>query len=93
MLNAVSGTTRQLASVDQATREIPMRDAGNMNASQIQSVLTTWHAGMKNVLTPVKTAQSMPTAQPEITGPFVNAWLAIQEILMAQFAAKVRKDI
>ena len=60
-----------------------------MNASQIQSVPTTWHAGMKNVLTLVKTAQSMLTAQPEITELYASVGLATQEIHTAQFAAKV----
>ena len=89
MLNAVSGTTKQLASAGQATRETHMRDAGSMNASQIQNVPTIWHVGMKNVLTLVKTAQSMLTAQPETTEQYASVGLATQEILMAQFAAKV----
>ena len=89
MLNAVSGTIEQHASAGQATRETHMRDADSMNASQIQSVPTTWHAGMKNVLTLVKTAQSMLTAQPEITELYASVGLATQEIHTAQFAAKV----
>ena len=90
MLNAVSGTIEQHASAGQATRETHMRDADSMNASQIQSVPTTWHAGMKNVLILVKTAQSMLTAQPEGTKQYVSVELATQEIHMAQFATKVR---
>ena len=89
MLNAVSGTTKQHASADQATRETHMRDAGSMNASQIQNVPTIWHVGMKSVLTLVKTAQSMLTAQPETTEQYASVGLATQEILTAQFAAKV----
>ena len=89
----MSETTEQLASAGKATRETHMRDAGSMNASLTPSVPTTWLAEMKSVSTLVMNVQLMPTAQPEITGPFVNAWLAIQEILMAQFVAKVRKDI
>ena len=89
MLNAVLGTTKQHASAGQATRETHMRDAGSMNASQIQNVPTIWHVGMKNVLTLVKTAQSMLTAQPETTEQYASVGLATQETLTAQFAAKV----
>ena len=66
-----------------------MRDAGSMNVSLILSVPTTWHAGMKSVLTLVEIAPSTLTARPEITEPFASVDLATQEIHTAQFAAKV----
>ena len=90
MLNVVSETTEQLASAGKATRETHMRDAGSMNASLTASVPTTWLAKMKSVSTLAMNALSTLTVLLEITEPFVNAWLATQEILMAQFAAKVR---
>ena len=90
MLSVALGTTEQLASANRDTRATLMRGAGNMSASLTQSVLTTWHVEMKNVLTPVETAQSMLTAQPEITEQYASVGLATQEIHMAQFAAKVR---
>ena len=89
MLNAVLGTTKQLVNADQDTRATPMRGAGNMSASLTQSVLTTSHAEMKNVLTPVMSAQSMLTVQQEITEQYASVGLATQEIHMAQFAVKV----
>ena len=85
----MSETTEQLASAGQATKETHMRDAGSMNVSLILSVPTTWHAGMKSVLTLVEIAPSTLTARPEITEPFVSVDLATQEIHTAQFAAKV----
>ena len=66
-----------------------MKDAGNMNVSLTPNVQTTWHAGMKSVLTLVEIAPSTLTARPEITEPFVSVDLATQEIHTAQFAAKV----
>ena len=89
MLNAVSEITVPAASVGRATRATLMSFVANMNASQTQSVLTTWRAEMRNVLIPVKTAQLMQTAQQEIIELFVNAEWGTLEILMAQFVAKV----
>ena len=72
MLSVALETTEQLASADQDTRATPTRGAGNMSASLTQSVPTTWHVEMKNVSTPVETAQSMLTAQLEITEQYAS---------------------
>ena len=48
MLNAVLGTTKQLANADQDTRATPMSGVDSTNASQTPSVLTTWPAAMRN---------------------------------------------
>ena len=89
MLSVALGTTEQPASADQDTRATPTRGAGNMSASLTQNVQTTWPVEMRNVSTLVETAQSMPTARPEITEQYASVGLATQEIHMAQFAAKV----
>ena len=89
MLSVALGTTEQLASADQDTRATPTRGAGNMSASLTQNVQTTWPVEMRNVSTLVETAQSMPTARPEITEQYASVGLATLEIHMAQFATKV----
>jgi hypothetical protein len=89
MLSVALETTEQLASAKQGTRATPTRGAGNMSASLTQSVLTIWHVEMKNVSTPVETAQLMLTARLEITEQYASVGLATQEIHTAQFAAKL----
>ena len=89
MLSVALETTEQLASAKQGTRATPTRGAGNMSASLTQSVLTTLHVEMKNVLTPVESAQLMLTARLEITEQYASVGLATLEIHMAQFATKV----